>query len=159
MIWRGSEKEGEKGDLPRGARVFFPRPKLGITVSGSNRPKNARFGFSIKFWTKWCDLTREKSRGVRGSGERISKFWKNRTFRKSSLSNDHNYPQTHPRTANQEPKCSSAPGVTIGVSLVGGLLTGLIIKLPCIHEMDPEEYFRDSTDWEMNNLLNEENES
>ena len=49
--------------------------------------------------------------------------------------------------------------VTIGVSLVGGLLTGLIIKLPCIHGMDPEEYFHDSTDWEMNNLLNEENES
>ena len=48
--------------------------------------------------------------------------------------------------------------VSIGVSLVGGIITGLIIKLPCIHRVNSQEYFDDATDWEINKSY-EENES
>lgn len=40
--------------------------------------------------------------------------------------------------------------ISIGVSFVGGIITGLIIKLPCIHRVNPQEFFDDTTDWEIN---------
>ena len=38
---------------------------------------------------------------------------------------------------------------TVAISIVGGLLTGLIIKIPFISTMDPSEYFHDERDWEI----------
>ena len=46
--------------------------------------------------------------------------------------------------------------VTLGISIGGGILTGLIIKIPLIEKMHPDEYFNDEKDWEMNCAHDEE---
>ena len=47
------EKRWEKGVgrqlLPRAPALLLSRPKLGMTVRGSGRPKNAIFGLRVKF--------------------------------------------------------------------------------------------------------------
>lgn len=46
--------------------------------------------------------------------------------------------------------------VTLGISVGGGILTGLMIKIPMIDKMHPDEYFNDEKDWEMNSAHDEE---
>ena len=46
--------------------------------------------------------------------------------------------------------------VTLGISIGGGILTGLIIKIPLIEKMHPEGYFNDQKDWELNSAQDEE---
>ena len=46
--------------------------------------------------------------------------------------------------------------VTLGISIGGGILAGLIIKIPLIDKMHPDEYFNDEKDWELNAAQDEE---
>ena len=46
--------------------------------------------------------------------------------------------------------------VTLGISIGGGILSGLIIKIPLIDKMHPDEYFNDEKDWELNSAHDEE---
>ena len=48
---------------------------------------------------------------------------------------------------------------TIAISIVGGLLTGLLIKIPLISTMDPNEYFDDKKDWEIDNRILSDNDN
>ena len=48
---------------------------------------------------------------------------------------------------------------TIAISIVGGLLTGLLIKIPFISTMDPSEYFDDKKDWEIDNRILSDNDN
>ena len=48
---------------------------------------------------------------------------------------------------------------TIAISIVGGLLTGLLIKMPFISNMDPSEYFDDKKDWEIDNRILSDNDN
>ncbi|XP_069696076.1 ammonium transporter Rh type A isoform X1 [Periplaneta americana] len=42
-----------------------------------------------------------------------------------------------------------AVAITLGIGLIGGVLTGLIIKIPALNKLTKEEYFDDSLFWEM----------
>lgn len=42
-----------------------------------------------------------------------------------------------------------ALGVTIGIAVLGGLLTGVILRLPLFNDDTPASYFNDEQHWEM----------
>ena len=45
----------------------------------------------------------------------------------------------------------AALGVTIGLAIVGGLLTGLIMKIPLLEQVDEEDMFDDEPYWAVPN--------
>ena len=40
-------------------------------------------------------------------------------------------------------------GVTLGISIVGGAITGFIMNVPLWEQLENEEYFEDGKYWEM----------
>ena len=43
--------------------------------------------------------------------------------------------------------------ITTAIAGVGGLLSGLLIKIPFVDKMNPSEYFDDRKDWETDGVF------
>lgn len=43
----------------------------------------------------------------------------------------------------------AALGTTLGISIVGGAITGFIMNVPIWEQLEHEEYFEDGKYWEM----------